>query len=181
MALLTSVVTALTVIVALQLLITLALVRRVRLIQETAMFHGDSSGYDPAGGSPIGDFREVDEAGAEVTPAAFGGTSLVAFFSTSCSRCPVVAGELASHPPSEPLLAFIVAEADGSVPPSLREPLAGLARIVVIGRTSETLHAFGVEAFPTLMRISDGVVVKAGGRPRQLGLGQPLGALGPAA
>ena len=165
----------LSVIVAIHLFFTFSLTQRVRLILETAMFHGDSADLNPVEGTVIGQFAEVDTHRRPVSLEDLrGGTQLIGFFSTGCPRCASIVADLAANPPEEPLLAFVESDGTGQAADGLTGLLSTFARVVVFERGSPVIDAFAVKAFPTLLRVRDGVVVISGGRPRELGLGVPL-------
>lgn len=156
-------------IVLLQLLVTFGLVQRVRLIQETAQFEPPEG--ESAVGRVVSAFGATDTQGRPVSDDDFqSGAGLVGFFSSGCSTCVGIVDRLAADPPTEPFVAFV----DGGRGPDrtarLVEPLSGFARVAVIDTTSEAPDAFGVSAFPTLMRVHRGVVVAAGGKLRHVGL-----------
>jgi len=106
------------------------------------------------------------------------GTTFVGFFSSSCGRCATIAGELAGHPPHEPFVALVEGTEGAAATARLTSLLSAFARVAVVERSAPVLEAFAIEAFPTLLRVHNGVIVKAGGRPRELGLGGPLDQIG---
>lgn len=156
-------------IVLLQLVVTFGLVQRIRLIQETAQF--EPADEETAVGRVVGEFRATDTEGRPVSDADFRtGAGLVGFFSSGCPTCAGIVDRLAADPPAEPFVAFV---ADGLGPERtarLVEPLSAFARIAVIDTANHAPDAFGVVAFPTLMRVQRGVVVAAGGKLRSVGL-----------
>jgi thiol-disulfide isomerase/thioredoxin len=88
------------------------------------------------------------------------GEAVVAFFSDDCVPCQQVKAELARDPLSSPLLAFVHTRDGG---PQQHEFAAELARVgartVLLEPGSDMPKRFSIGAFPTLLRLRDGVVV----------------------
>jgi hypothetical protein len=85
---------------------------------------------------------------------------VVAFFSDHCQPCEQVKAELTRDPIASPFLAFVHTADGGS---DQAEFAAGLARtgvrIVLLEPGSDIPRRFSVSAFPTLLRLRDGIVV----------------------
>ncbi len=142
------------------LLLLFAVIRRLRTVQELAV---------PA--MPVPDVGRVVEpftietvAGREIAvnePAS--GPFLLAFLSTTCPACKTLAPQIASLAPSaEPPVVLVVAGShqEGA---ALLQSLSGLERVAVISGDHPAVEAVGrIQAFPTLLAISEGKITGSG-------------------
>jgi len=157
MAALTAVVVALSIAVAVNFVLQLAIVRRLRLqrsappvleLPRVGMQVPVFAAQD-ADGRPIDDgfFKEHREA-------------VVAFLSENCQPCQQVKSELARDPIVDPFLAFVQTAHGGTQQTMFAAELAHAgARAVLVDTGSDILGRFSVSAFPTLLRLRDGIVV----------------------
>ncbi len=158
MAALTAVVVALSVAVAANFLFLLAVVRRLRL-QRPAPSVIDL----PRLGMRAPAFAAQDVDGRTVDDDFYTqGDVVVAFLSDDCQPCQQVKAELVRDPLDTPLLAFVYTTAGGTAQAEFAAELgrAG-ARAVLLEPGSEFHMQFSVSAFPTLLRLRNGVVVAA--------------------
>jgi hypothetical protein len=140
--------------------LTLALVRRVRLLQARVTV---PEGGFPAPGRTIGQFSAVDVEGAPVELEQTSGSELnVAFLSPSCAPCRELLQRVTEAPPPAPFVSFVLAD-DTSASAGMVEALLPLGRVAVIEAEGGAAEAFGITAYPTLVRVRDGVVVASGG------------------
>jgi thiol-disulfide isomerase/thioredoxin len=157
MAVLTAVVIALSIAVGANFVLLLAVVRRLRLQRPTLPpfplppvgMQAPSFVAQDADGNPVDDGFYFED-----------GEVIVAFFSDDCQPCERVKAELARDPIASPFLAFLHTADGGS---DQAEFAAGLAhagaRIVLLEPESDIPKRFSVSAFPTLLRLRDGIVV----------------------
>jgi len=151
---------------ALNLLLTLVLVRRVRPLQKLIEERGIPDAMLPRIGRSVAPFRVEMADGSVITDDALRtGTTLVGFFLPHCPSCDRMVARMIEEPPPWPLLAFV----EGA--PGDPEALAEVEKLAAVGRpglaTDEVQRAVGLSdsaAFPTLVRIDNGVVTAAGRR-----------------
>lgn len=157
MAVLTAVVIALSIAVGANLVLLLAVVRRLRLQRPTPPplplppvgMQAPSFAAQDADGNPVDDGFYLED--REV---------IVAFFSDHCQPCERVKAELARDPIGSPVLAFVHTADGGSEQAEFTVGLARTgARIVLLEPGSDIPERFSVSAFPTLLRLRDGIVV----------------------
>jgi hypothetical protein len=150
------------------LALTLAVVRRLRSQSETltelVRSATPDTGLPP--GTPVPVLTAVADDGAEVSSATTGGDRLLAFVSSTCPSCRI-------HLPAFVATAGGYDRADVTVVVS-GDPVSGadlvdtarpVARVVVEDDEGPWTRAFDVRAFPTFLRVHDGVVVAAGVSP----------------
>jgi hypothetical protein len=163
----TAVLIALVVVVGLIALVDLALtyglIRRVNSIQ--AQPHSIDSGLIPAVGHRIGEFVATATDNREITQREFKGReTFAAFAMVGCGPCHRLAEELSQMaPPELPLMLFIASgqgEEEEAARIAARVPFA--AAVCVIESTGAVTEAFGVDGFPTVIRVGDGVVRATG-------------------
>jgi hypothetical protein len=169
-AALTAMVTALSIGLAVNLLLTFAIVRRLRLQQarSSVKFPLPSIGVD----APT--FSVEDYKGRIIDDSLYArGTAIVAFLTHHCEPCDRAKAELIRRPVVERLLVFLQAAPDASDEAFVEAAALGGAW-VVLDPGSELLERFSVRAFPTFLRVRNGIVVAAGLRPDEvLGQAQP--------
>jgi thiol-disulfide isomerase/thioredoxin len=161
LAALTAVVTALSIGLAVNLALTLAIIRRLRLQQP------QPSHQLPL--PPIGMQAPVlflkDHEGRSIDRSFYmGGGAVVAFLTHHCVPCDRAKTDLLRGPIAESLLVVL------QTAPDLREEdfvnaiaRAG-ARVVVLDSGSDLPGRFSIRAFPTFLRLQDGVVVASAAR-----------------
>jgi hypothetical protein len=142
----------------LNLVLTFGLIRRMRMGIDTTP---QRSLPMPTIGQPVGEFSavsiddlRVDEQSVSVEE------TLVAFLSPTCEPCQRLTEQMLRRPPAEEFYFFMTGEdsAAREAAGALRE----LGTVCVISDDSGVRQAFGVGAFPTVIRVVDGVVVSAG-------------------
>lgn len=157
MAALTGIVVALSVAVAANFALLLAIVRRMRLQREAP------SPIDvPRLGMQAPSFTVLDLTGQTVDDSFYSehGEAVVAFLSDDCQPCERVKAELVRDPIADPLLAFVQTIDGGTEQAEFATALARAgARTVLLEQGSDIPKRFSVSAFPTLLRLHDGVVV----------------------
>ena len=157
MATLTAVVVALAIAVAANFVLLLAIVRRMRL-QPSA----PPAIELPRIGMQAPGFSAEDADGLLVDDSFYAQhtDAVVAFLSDDCAPCQQVKAELAREPLANPLLAFVHTKDGG---PRQHEFAADLARsgarTVLLAPGSDMPRRFSIAAFPTLLRLRDGVVI----------------------
>ena len=158
MAALTAVVVALSVAVAANFLLLLAIVRRLR-VQRPAP---QAAINLPRVGMQAPAFTATDSTGRAIDDAFFkeAGEAVVVFLSEDCPPCENVKSELVRNPIVDPVLAFVQSTGDGS---NLAQFVAAItetgAQTVIVEKGSDLPARFSISAFPTLLRLRDGVVV----------------------
>lgn len=162
MAVLTTIVAALALAVAANFLLTLAVVRRLRLQQPAPQpIAFPEVGMQVPSFSVRGlDGRLIDERFYKEHDEA-----IVAFFSDNCEPCERAKIELTRDQINEPILAFVRSEDGGSQQDELAAALARAgAQTVALDSRSDVPLRFAVRAFPTFLRVREGIVVASGAR-----------------
>lgn len=176
MAVLTAVVAALSIAVAANFLLLLAVIRRLRLQRPRPQVI-----ELPHVGMQAPSFAAQDTEGNRIDDSFYTEQSevVVAFFSDDCQPCERVKAELARDPIASPFLAFVHTATGGS---EQAEFVAGLvatrARIVLLEPGSDIPKRFSVSAFPTLLRLHDGIVATSTIKPAEIR--RPVGGALPA-
>ncbi len=162
MIVLVAAVVLLTVVTAVHLLLTFALIRRVRELQENGAKAPAKDDGIPEVGMRIGDFSaELLDGRTFATADLADGDTLVGFFAAGCAPCKPVVADLVANPPAERFVAFVDA-GDGEESAALIAELEPVAEVAAMRWDSPVAGAFAQQGFPTLVRVSDGVVVDAG-------------------
>jgi hypothetical protein len=143
--------------------LTYALIRRVNAIQ--AQPYSFNHGLVPVVGHRIGDFATKATDNREITEREFKGSeTFAAFVMVGCGPCHRLTEELSQMaPPELPLLLFIASSegADEEIARiAAQVPFA--AAVCVIESTGAVTEAFGVDGFPTAIRVGEGVVRATG-------------------
>jgi thiol-disulfide isomerase/thioredoxin len=157
MEVLTAVVIALSIAVAANFVLLLAVVRRLRLQRPRPLpvelphvgMQAPTFAAQDSDGNPIDDSFYFEH-----------GEVVVAFFSDDCQPCERVKAEIARDPIVIPFLAFVQTANAESEQTEFATGLARSgARIVLLETDSQIPQRFSVSAFPTLLRVQDGIVV----------------------
>lgn len=168
-ATLSVVLTAVGVIAAADFLLSLAVIRRLRV---QAAQRAEEAGIDvPATGHRVPELELETIAGDQIDHEFYGGRSVVlGFFSPDCPACERLKSDLQREPLSQPLLAFVRLPSQGQREnPALIEGLQNAGAQIVRYRQGDAVaEGFAVRAFPTLLRVEDGVTVAAGFRRRDI-------------
>jgi thiol-disulfide isomerase/thioredoxin len=151
---------------AFNLLLSLVLVRRVRPLQKLIEERGIPDQMLPRIGTSVAPFRVQMADGSVVTDEAVRtGTTLIGFFLPHCPSCDRMVARMIEEPPPWPLLAFV----EGA--PEDPDARAEVEKLAAVGRpglaSAEVERAVGLSdsaAFPTLVRIENGIVTAAGRR-----------------
>lgn len=164
MTVLSVVVVLLAVVTAGHLLLTFALIRRVRLLQERG--HLDEPVPLPAAGARVGAFRAATTTGGALTEADVA-DGLVVFVSPTCEPCRKLVDDLLRE--RERPAAVFVSGDPGPETSAFVAQVAPLGDVAVVEDEGGAVGAFGVTAFPTVVRVAAGVIESAGIRMRDLG------------
>jgi len=168
MIVLVAAVVLLTVVSAVHLLITFALIRRVRELQEHGAKAPAKDDSLPEAGKLIGDFSAELLDGRTFAHADLAdSTVLVGFFAAGCSPCKPVVADLVANPPAERFVAF-VESGDGEDGAKLMADLEAVAEVAAMSWDSPVSGAFAQQSFPTLIRVTNGVVADSGHTRDQL-------------
>lgn len=168
MIVLVAAVVLLTVVMAVHLLLTFALIRRVRELQENGATGPVRDETLPRPGFRIGNFTaELADGRSFATSDLAEGDTLVGFFAAGCSPCKPVVADLVANPPAERFVAFVETD-DGDLGAELMAKLAGVAEVATLEQDSAVAGAFAQEGFPTLVRVTNGVVADSGHTRAQL-------------
>lgn len=148
------------VVAAADLLLSFAIVRRLAAIQSGGS-HAEPDYGSPTIGHRIGDFRvELLTGGTFTQSDLVAAATFVIFLTPACEPCKAAIADLAAMPAPLPAPLYVLitgAQADGDVAPIA----AGMPPGTHVGRISApdaTSEAFGVDGYPTALRIEDGVV-----------------------
>lgn len=151
------------VIAAADLLISFALIRRVAALQTRG---ADVSG--PAVGHQVGQFRVPLLGGGEFSRDSLAAPRvLTVFLTTSCEPCRQAIAELTAMPGALPWPLYVIiirtdADDDDALEAAGQMP-AG-SRVGVITTAEAPLEAFGIDGYPTVLTIEDGIVRASGFR-----------------
>jgi hypothetical protein len=145
------------------LVLTYGLIRRVNSIQ--AQPHSTDQGLVPRVGHRIGDFVAKATDNREITGREFkGAETFAAFVMVGCGPCHRLVEELSQMAPPELPLVLFIASGQGKDEETARMaaqvPFA--AAVCVIDSTGAVTEAFGVSGFPTVIRVSEGIVLATG-------------------
>lgn len=157
MAAITAVVIALSIAVAANFVLLLAIVRRLRLQRPAP-----PAIELPRIGMQAPGFAAEDADGQWIDDSFYShyGEAVVAFLSDDCVPCQHVRAELARDPLQGPVLAFVHTRDGGPQQSEFAADLARTgARTVLLEPGSDIPKRFSVAAFPTLLRLRDGIVV----------------------
>jgi hypothetical protein len=115
----------------------------------------------PTLGTEIQVFDAVTLDGTAISNDDFAGVSTVAIFvSTTCEACQRLSKQLLSRPLDEPTIVFVNGR-DSSVPAFASAFNTAANHVVWSGDDESIRLAFGVEAFPTLLRVNKGFITEA--------------------
>ena len=171
MAVLTAAVIAVGLLCLLDLLLTFGVIRRLRQHTELLSSHSDDVPVLSlrAGDRPV-EFAATAADGAQVSGPA--GLRVVAFFSSSCSVCPLKAPEFVAYVrdnqlPRDAVLAVLLADESASVP--YADQVAEVATLTRQAAGGELATAFGVQGYPAFCVLdADGTVEATSYSPAQL-------------
>jgi hypothetical protein len=150
------------------LFLSLALARRVRMIQEMGSAPAGRSDF-PSVGEVVTPFEVTTLDGQTLSEKEFSlGSTLVAFLAVGCEPCVRLKSEILSSPPDEPFIVFVSGLEAGNMP-AIASELAHVAKVVWIEVDELVRNAFRVDAYPTVLRVVNGVVVTAALRLRDIG------------
>lgn len=156
------------------LLLTFGLIRRLRQVQSGVSADPDGPTL-PDIGTAVGGFRATVTTGAAVSSDDLArGSRLVGFFSLTCSPCQALKAALLTDPPAERFLAFVLYDEEpdlASAATTMAEELAAIADVAVVRTESAATRAFGIRAYPSLIRVEDGVITAAGHHRSDLATG----------
>ncbi|WP_406208087.1 hypothetical protein OH807_36110 [Kitasatospora sp. NBC_01560] len=150
--------------VAANLVLTFAIIRRLRALEEGGT--GGAPDALPAVGTAVAEFAAVTTSGVEVTAADVAvGEAFAGFVMVGCTPCGTLIDSLAGGAVTgadDPLF-FVVGDPDDPETRRMSALLGPVGRVAVVAEKSAATAAFGqVSAFPTLLRIKDGVIAAAG-------------------
>ena len=163
---LTAIVVVVGVVAVADLLLSFAVIRRVAQL-ESRPKGITGGGGTPAAGFQVGDFSVETIAGDRFSRADLDdGDALVAFLMSGCQPCKATAAELRQMPsaPPVPLYVLIVdtelARSDGSGDDvfAIAEGMPEGARVAILPAGDPVIEAFGLDGFPTVVAVRDGVV-----------------------
>jgi len=147
----------LAVVVALNVALTAGIVRRIRLAQvQLAPRLVDAGG--PLPGHAVGRFQTGALDGSTISDESLAASvTLVGFFAARCRPSERLRDELLAAPPHLPMVAFIVDLTEPGIADQaaqqLAESLRAIARVAVAPADGPVFRAFGVTAYPSLVRL----------------------------
>jgi|HubBroStandDraft_5_1064220.scaffolds.fasta_scaffold01542_12 hypothetical protein len=146
------------------LLLSFAVIRRVSALQ-ARMTAGAGGGQSPEVGHRVGDFRVELLGGGLFTRADLEDTrALVVFLMTTCEPCKKAVADLAELPLPLPSPLYVLVTGthkDRDIRPVAAQLPPG-AQVGRISAPDATTEAFGVDGFPTVLRVEDGIVRSSG-------------------
>lgn len=158
--------------------LTLSLGRRLRTAEEQLRQFTDPTADLPEVGTRVPAFAAVTTADEPITEADLTGDEevLVGFLSAGCESCrwdlpklTTVLADVASRGPRP----VVVLAGDPARRDEMRGDLAAVARLIEDDEASTLTKLFGVRGFPSLLRVADGIVVRAGHTIGELALTAP--------
>ncbi|MEU8588821.1 hypothetical protein AB0C59_17745 [Streptomyces sp. NPDC048664] len=148
---------------AANLALTFAVVRRLRVLEEGGT---SAAAVLPSTGTAVAEFSAVTTTGEEVTAAdVAGGDAFAAFVMVGCTPCGNLIESLAggASTGAENPLFFVVGDPESQEARRMAGTLGAIGRVAVVAEHSSATAAFGrIGAFPTLLRLKDGVIAAAG-------------------
>jgi hypothetical protein len=149
------------VLVLFNLVLTFGVIRRLRELQQQPL--AQDSGL-PAAGTVIAEFEVTTSAGAKITTKDLAdGSYLVGFFSAWCKPCQRLKTSLLENPVGERMIAFVDDPAGDEESRVMAAELSAIAAVVIM-RDDAVTGAFNSVSFPTLVRVTNGVITAAGHR-----------------
>jgi len=147
---------------AANLVLTFAVIRRLRALEEGGTAAPASL---PAVGTAVAEFSAVTIAGEEVTAADVAvGDAFAGFVMVGCTPCGRLIESLADGAVTgadDPLF-FVVGDPEDPETRRMTAALDPVGRVAVVDEKSSATAAFGqISAFPTLLRLKDGVIAVA--------------------
>lgn len=143
------------------LFLLFAVIRRLRTVQELAV----PAIPVPDIGTEVQPFRVDTISGAEfATDQLTGAPFLLAVLSNSCPACKAMAPDIAALASSQPEAPVVlIAGSPQHDSSELLTSLAGLERVAFVGIDDPILLGLGgIQAFPTVLAISDGKIAGSG-------------------
>jgi hypothetical protein len=143
------------------LLLSFAVIRRLSALQ--ARMQGGGSGTSPAVGHKIGDFEvELLTGGVFTLADLMDEASIVIFLTTTCEPCQAAIAELRDLPAplSFPMYVLINGtdqDQDAAVLNVAAQMPQG-TRVAEISATHPVMRAFGIDGFPSVLGVEDGIV-----------------------
>ncbi|MEV4415757.1 hypothetical protein [Catellatospora sp. NPDC049609] len=170
------VVAVLSVATVLNLVLCLAIIRKLR----SAPLGAAEDRHLPVVGTAVGDFAATGD-DAVLRRADLPTTAVVGFFSASCAPCKSTIARIAAGehdlPPGDRLW-FVVADAGDPAARPMVTGLSGTGRVAVVDGGDPVLRAFGgINGYPTLLEVRDGVIRAASHDLDELGA-RPLAGAG---
>jgi thiol-disulfide isomerase/thioredoxin len=144
------------------LLLSFAVIRRLSALQ--ARMQGGGGGHtSPAVGHKVGDFEVELLTGGRFTLAdLMDGASVVIFLTTTCEPCQAAIAELRELPTplSFPMYVLINATdlAEDNAALTVAAGLPSGIRVAEISASHPVMQAFGIDGFPSVLGIEDGIV-----------------------
>jgi hypothetical protein len=144
---------------------TLAVVRRLREQSETlaalTRAAAPETGLPP--GTRVPALTAVADDGADISTTAVTGDRLLAFVSSTCPSCrthlPVFVASAGGYDRAD---VTVVVSGDPAAGADLIDAARPVARVVLEADDGPWTRAFDVQAFPTFLRVHDGVVAARG-------------------
>jgi thiol-disulfide isomerase/thioredoxin len=149
---------------AANLLFTFAVIRRLRALEERG---GPASAAPalPAVGSAVGEFTVLTTGNERLGRSSVStGQVLVGFVSVGCAPCRALVEEVAAGTLAVDGRCLFLVSGDSSIEAArMAEVLSELGPAAIVTDQPEVAAAFGgVNAYPTLLRLDEGVIVAAG-------------------
>lgn len=143
------------------LLLSFAVIRRLSALQ--ARMQGGGSGTSPAVGHKIGDFEvELLTGGVFTLADLMGEASIVIFLTTTCEPCQAAIAELRALPTplSFPMYVLIngTDQDDDTAVLNVAADMPQGTRVAEISASHPVMQAFGIDGFPSVLGVEDGIV-----------------------
>jgi hypothetical protein len=153
----------LAVFVVVNLILTIGLIRRIRTMAQEGSSAPEIASK-PQPGKRLGHFAVTTSEGRRFTERDLAtGSHLVAFLSPTCPSCRAIKDQMAAGLAGESMVVFIAAFGDEQVAAEMVRALTPVA-VTTLMADESAAEAFGSSAFPTLVRVVDGVITESGHR-----------------
>jgi hypothetical protein len=143
------------------LMLSFAVIRRLSALQ--VRMQGSGSGTSPAVGHKVGDFEvELLTGGVFRLADLMDEASIVIFLTTTCEPCQAAIAELRDLPTPLPFPMYVLINGtDQGQDTAVLDVAADMpqgARVAEISASHPVMQAFGIDGFPSVLGVEDGIV-----------------------
>ena len=139
------------------LLLSFAVVRRLAALE--ARIQGGGGSTSTAVGHEVGDFEvELLTGGVFTLADLMDGPSMVIFLTTTCEPCQAAIAELRELPAPLSFPMYVLINGTGQAVLNVAADLPPGTRVAEISATHPVMQAFGIDGWPSVLGIEDGIV-----------------------